>query len=55
MIMATILTRIRSLLRDTGWQDAPFSNQMRRRIAGKWEYRPKTPAEEWDFESRNGW
>lgn len=40
---------------DTGWDHAPLSNQMRRRVNGAWQHRPKTPAEEYDFESRNAW
>lgn len=40
---------------NTDWQDAPFDNLMRRKIDGKWHYRPKTDDEERDFESRNAW
>lgn len=52
-----VVCAIRSVLPlpDTGWIDAPFSNEMRRRVSGEWQYRPKTPDEESDFESRNAW
>lgn len=50
-----LVAAFRSLFRDTDWQDAPFSNQMRRRLNGEWQYRPKTPDEERDYESRSAW
>lgn len=51
--LAKFLRWLRPL--DTEWDDAPFANIMRRKVNGEWQYRPKTPEEEADYESRNAW
>ena len=37
------------------WHEDPYHFRMRRKVAGKWQYRPMTHSEEVDAVDRNAW
>lgn len=50
-----VYVNILALPRRGEWHEDPYQLRMRRKVAGKWQYRPMTRSEEVDAVDRNAW